>query len=160
MQWWTATRPGGRSSRCRGLGQEGPRPTVYYGYTTSYYDMPERRILIDSPFHAHHCLTLLTHSYFTHSTCHTLLTHPTITPSSPPKVASRSPTSVVDEPILDVPVDDNVVVTPVVPKKGYTTVTLAAVVAAVVVVVTVAGVVAMASMRTKTYSRLQEATSV
>ena len=60
------------------------------------------------------------------------------------------------------PVDDNVVVTPVIPKKTYHAATVAAVVAAVVVVITVVGVVVMVvKMRTKaTYSRVQEVASV
>ena len=58
------------------------------------------------------------------------------------------------------PVDDNIVVTPVVPRKSYNAVTMAALVAAVVVVVTVVGVVAVARMRTTIYSRVDEATSV
>jgi len=78
-------------------------------------------------------------------------------------VASRSsPTSVIDKPIIEVPEDDNIVVTPVVPRKGYNVVTMAAVVAAVVVVMTVVGVVAAARMRGThiSYSRVQETTLV
>ena len=74
-------------------------------------------------------------------------------------MASQSPTSLVDEPIIYVPAgDDNIMVTPVVPKRGYNAVTMAAVVAAVVVVMTVMGVVAVVKMKTKDYSRVQEAT--
>ena len=76
-------------------------------------------------------------------------------------MASRSPTSIVDKPIIEVPVDDNIIVTPVIPRKAYNAVTMAAMVAAVVVVMTVVGMVAVARMRTQTsYSRVQETTLV
>ena len=116
----------------------------------------ERKHPIDSSLYTLSLLNLIPHIFTSHH-----IDKPCDYTLRSFQVASRSPISVVDKPIIEVPVDDNIVVTPVIPRKGYNAVTMVALVAALVVVMTVVGVVAVARMRTQTsYSRVQETTSV